>query len=559
MKKIRNFQREDVTGFADAGATSSNYQSTLSPVGSVSPKQMRKKAKSVKEAYNRAIVEAAKVCPKCDNTGTFRQFGNTFPCDACGGDVRSANSAIIGTQARDMLATGKTTPVKEEVITSLDQITPVLEAYKPSDKLESRTKHLVRPKLSKMLQDRLAARGPKKKGYTPSQGTLGLAKARRAQMSHSKEQSPTGYPEEITHLGHPKVADKLAHKKSPHAVKEAIEKKRKLSAAVPGKEMSALSMKPMMGSDNNNRVSEEKTHVITSHSENGFWSDKDGWVYDKKSATKYHPNKVGHLPMSAKNDAKIVHKKDAPEKFDEQYSKNAVDKEMSALSMKPMMGSSNNNRMSEGFDQGTVTIHSPGHPLHGRKATVFYRHKDGRVNAQLRGPSHRAVQNLTLKPGEFKEHQKEETVNELSNSTLNSYIGKRIRQKAKAPAKQANVVAGVERATAKIDKKERRDAIMRNEAYSKSAVDKAIKRSGAKNSKAIHRLLKGHQKSDEPVPAKKSVKEEAELLADGKKVSSLKRKYMGKTRGTTDTGKPAHAIDIDPVLKSGGEINKVVK
>ena len=308
----------------------------------------------------------------------------------------------------------------------------------------------------------------KKKGYTPSQGTL------RHLPRHVALRCPI--PRTITNqlsrrdhdLGHPKVADKLAHKKSPHAVKEAIEKKRKLSAAVPGKEAGALTMKPMMGS-------------------------------------------------------------------------------------------SNNNRMSEGFDQGTVTIHSPGHPLHGRKATVFYRHKDGRVNAQLRGPSHRAVQNLTLKPGEFKEHQKEETVNELSNSTLNSYIGKRIRQKAKAPAKQANVVAGVERATAKIDKKERRDAIMRNEAYSKSAVDKAIKRSGAKNSKAIHRLLKGHQKSDEPVPAKKSVKEEAELLADGKKVSSLKRKYMGKTRGTTDTGKPAHAIDIDPVLKSGGEINKVVK
>ena len=170
MKKIRNFQREDVTGFADAGATSSNYQSTLSPVGSVSPKQMRKKAKSVKEAYNRAIVEAAKVCPKCDNTGTFRQFGNTFPCDACGGDVRSANSAIIGTQARDMLATGKTTPVKEEVITSLDQITPVLEAYKPSDKLESRTKHLVRPKLSKMLQDRSGSTRARKERLHPITG-----------------------------------------------------------------------------------------------------------------------------------------------------------------------------------------------------------------------------------------------------------------------------------------------------------------------------------------------------------------------------------------------------
>jgi len=41
------------------------------------------------------------------------------------------------------------------------------------------------------------------------------------------------------------------------------------------------------------------------------------------------------------------------------------------------------------------------------------------------------------------------------------------------------------------------------EEYSKTAVDKAIKRSGAKNSKAIHRLLKGHQKSDEPTGSKK--------------------------------------------------------
>lgn len=65
----------------------------------------------------------------------------------------------------------------------------IKEAYTPSKSLEGRTKYIVQPQLSQMLKDRLEARKKKgkKKGYTPSAGTLGLAAARKAQMSGSKK------------------------------------------------------------------------------------------------------------------------------------------------------------------------------------------------------------------------------------------------------------------------------------------------------------------------------------------------------------------------------------
>jgi len=40
---------------------------------------------------------------------------------------------------------------------------------------------------------------------------------------------------------------------------------------------------------------------------------------------------------------------------------------------------------------------------------------------------------------------------------------------------------------------------------------------------------------------------------------SMKRKYLGAMRGRTATGQPAHPIEIDPVLKTNTDINKVVK
>lgn len=53
------------------------------------------------------------------------------------------------------------------------------------------------------------------------------------------------------------------------------------------------------------------------------------------------------------------------------------------------------------FNKGTVTINKPGHIFHGRTAEVFFKHDDGRINAQIRNARGRAEHNLTLKPGEF--------------------------------------------------------------------------------------------------------------------------------------------------------------
>ncbi len=55
------------------------------------------------------------------------------------------------------------------------------------------------------------------------------------------------------------------------------------------------------------------------------------------------------------------------------------------------------------IEEESVTIEKPGHRFHGQKAKVFFKHPDGRVNAQLTHSSKKGdVTNLTLKPGEFK-------------------------------------------------------------------------------------------------------------------------------------------------------------
>jgi hypothetical protein len=284
----QNLAKEEVAGFADASAPSnSNYQTELSPTQTAKSKKMPKK--TVKEAYYRRMVELAHVCPKCNNTGMMHRFGQNMLCDApscsAGEDKRTEKENEMYVQARDMLSTGKTTAVAEDVISSLDDVEPVLEAYKASDKLLSRTRHLVQPKLSKTLRDRLDARRAsntkKSKGYTPSQGTLGLARARKAMMSHSKEKSPKGYPEETKSLAHGEVADDMAHKKPvPRKVNEepvlpevpglkGKMKKPNLSAQTPGKLLPALSAKPMMGSSNDNRVSESWKNFKQQNPANG--------------------------------------------------------------------------------------------------------------------------------------------------------------------------------------------------------------------------------------------------------------------------------------------------
>ncbi len=55
--------------------------------------------------------------------------------------------------------------------------------------------------------------------------------------------------------------------------------------------------------------SDETVFVVRSVSEQGYWSNEDGWVADTESATKYNQgNKPyeAYLPFSGENDAEIV-------------------------------------------------------------------------------------------------------------------------------------------------------------------------------------------------------------------------------------------------------------
>ncbi len=522
--------KEDVSGFADASSPSnSNYAEILDPVqmAKSTSKDIGKKKmkKTVKEMYQKRMVsELMGVCPFCNNTGMVQKYGNNRLCTHCsaGEDARVEKENLMYQQAKDMLSKGMTTPVAEEfvepykagtkvkvngkigeishvhrsetgdhkykitdleandpykqkrleggnfinhdrvkpikeenvnelstktlhnymgkrfkqfmhnknapengsrvhkntlkgveqanskitkrekfnarneqVITSLDDVLSILESYKPSDKLKARTKYLVQPKLSKMLQDRLAARraAPKtSKGYTPSAGTLGLAAARRAQMSHSKKKNV-----------------------------DEEKKAKKLSGHIEPKLLPSLSAKPMMGSSNDNRVSEEAVNEWT-HAVHVSWENE-------------------------------VHDKDVPK------------------------GS--------------------------RFGTVHYTRSNSDEDAVAKAKyNHKYAKNFKV--------DKVERLKEERN---------RIR------------IPGMDR---ELDKK-----------YAPS-------RPGVPGLREPLSVWRKNQK-------KKSVKEEVEFLADGKKVSDMKRKYLGKVRGRTATGKPAHPIEIDPVLKTSSEVNKVVK
>jgi hypothetical protein len=460
---------EEVTGFADASAPSnSNYQTQLSPTKTA--KKMSKK--KLKEYYQKNIVELAKVCPECNNTGVVRKFGNNVLCTSCGGDARSDNPKIIGKQAKDMLTTGRTTPVaesgqgvpdnqygkfldqrkehnkghkfqkdcpdckeakrkgknpetyrfNEDVITCLEDIYPILEAYKASPKMLSRVKYNVHPKLSKMLRDRLAARKPKSKGYKASQGTLGLAAARRAQMSHSKEKSPKGYPEEVSHLGSPSVADSTAHKKAPVSPVKEEKKKSNYSARVQGKMLASLSAKPIMGSSNDNRVSEEHDkHYELGHSH--------GYQH------------LAPIPPS--------HPKHA-ESYNEGYKTGKFDR--------------SEDDINEGISHG------------------------------MSKAAHAA---------------------DVAQSDR-EYIAER-QWKKKRP----------EKCICRSDKKEN---------------DRCPVHSGMKEEKVF-------EKSNS----------ELKKFTGGSNKTDIKRKYLGAARGRTATGKPAHPIEVDPIIKVSTDINKVVK
>ena len=143
-----------------------------------------------------------------------------------------------------------------------------------------------------MLRDRLTNRKPSSKGYKPSQGTLGLAAARRAQMSHSKETSPKGYSEEDKALQDVVDHPHKLHKKEP--VKEDFgqgnfstltrdfplkgKKKPNYSTIIQPKPASALASKPQMGSSNDNRMSEDVVLEKTSGELKKFAGDSKSGI-----------------------------------------------------------------------------------------------------------------------------------------------------------------------------------------------------------------------------------------------------------------------------------------
>ncbi len=75
---------------------------------------------------------------------------------------------------------------------------------------------------------------------------------------------------------------------------------------------------------------------------------------------------------------------------------------------------------------------------------------------------------------------------------------------------------------------------------------KAVSRKHALNKGVDHIVKKFPHHKEHEVSI---VKEEVELIADGKQSNKFKRKYLGTMRGRTATGKPAHFIDTKPEIE----------
>lgn len=120
---------------------------------------------------------------------------------------------------------------------------------------------------------------------------------------------------------------------------------------------------------------------------------------------------------------------------------------------------------------------------------------------------------------------KEEIVNELSKKTLGSYIKKASGTSHEKSAPNLASRGGFELGGAPLDMNG--DA---GEAYDKAAVKRT-----KKIAKAVDKIVK----EDQVFEAKKKTKSAK---------TEMKRKYMGKMRGTTLTGKTAHEIITSPKL-----------
>ena len=620
--------KEETFGFADASAPSnSNYQTELSPTTTAEKKKM-KRNKSIKERYERKLVELAQVCPECNNTGVKKQFGNNMLCTCTHGEDRRVDQEnLMFKQARDMLGTGHTTAVaesnskvydtpkrvvarrtsttvggeykrvasgtkgtiltsgeglggkvhyikwdghkgthahraddvkklSEDIITSLDDVADILEAYKPSAKLQSRTKYLVQPKLSKMLQDRLAARKPAKKGYTPSARTLGLAAQRKAQMSKPKTPSPKGYPEEVKALDDVIDHPHKAHKKVP--VKEAVDKfdahfiLRNTNSR--GKDFHSLSRdqvdslnhyakqhkyrKSASAPGSTARMFHAHLHRLLGEAvinEGGFDSANGQTLtrdFPLKPLAKKKPNLSAHTPG----------------------------KEMSALSMKPMMGSSNNNRVSEAYSKDAVDKEI-------RKDKRIGGMEAKRIHALLKGRTHTPDKNANppITKAEIMKRNgvKSESINESWGEKHHSFKDFKDNAQEFADRNTHDGKVSWEHKEVSAGGKTWHQSIP----IVHDPVSNRHYRTGVFNHTHGPHSEEGY---GQHLSRYSRFNEEVELLADGKSngdlkkftgdsKKALKRKYLGVIRGRTATGKPAHSIEVDPVVKTNTEVNKVVK
>lgn len=89
---------------------------------------------------------------------------------------------------------------------------------------------------------------------------------------------------------------------------------------------------------------------------------------------------------------------------------------MSGTKIKAALKKEDVEEIEESWNMGQVTIHSPGHRLHGKKADIFHKHEDGKVNVQIRHSDKKGdLTNLTLKPNQFKMNEETEQLQEYQS------------------------------------------------------------------------------------------------------------------------------------------------
>lgn len=169
----------------------------------------------------------------------------------------------------------------------------------------------------------------------------------------------------------------------------------------------------------------------------------------------------------------------------------------------------------------------------------------------------------------------EEVVNELSKKTLGSYVkkakGKEYSDYAKKDFSDAMKHRnGVDKATKKLTKEEALDETATEKFLNKPMMTPLEKVRLKMDKKRNNELLRQHRETQKQTkaahkhfypsrndPRYESTESTGVTLDEAKKPAKkgkVARKYLGAQRGKTATGKPAHAIEISPVI--GGDDNK---